>query len=145
MYNDGTNDDLAGVSIQPPVAVIINNPRRLSVSEPYGGYTDLSPDGATAYTLTTGYSPAWDIPFDSPHASPMTLMSSAIEKDGRTDNVKIVYLQRLANPLMPYNNTSTDPDYNPYRTIDRMPDRLDSRSTALHRRPRTRHRRQPTA
>ena len=35
--------------------------------------------------------------------------------------MKIIHLQRLANPLLPYNNTPTDPNYNPYRTIDTMP------------------------
>ena len=34
----------------------------------------------------------------------------------------MLYLQRLANPLLPYNVSVplTDPEYNPYRTIDMM-------------------------
>ena len=40
----------------------------------------------------------------------------AIWNDGRTDSVAAIHLQRLANPLIPYNAAS-----NPYRTIDSMP------------------------
>ena len=70
--------------------------------------------------------PAWDIPLDEnlivPLANrPLGNVPLAIRNDGRTDNLKVIYLQRLANPLMPYDNTPTDPNYNPYRTIDSMP------------------------
>jgi hypothetical protein len=33
---------------------------------------------------------------------------------------RVIYLQRLANPLLPYNNDPTTANYNPYRTIDMM-------------------------
>ena len=134
VYNDGQNDDLApaSVTIQPPTAVVINSPRRLSISEPTTGYPTCAPDstgyqmGATQYDPAKGYVPAWDIPLDEnlivPLANrPLGNVPLAIRNNGRTDNLKVIYLQRLANPLMPYDNTPTDPNYNPYRTIDSMP------------------------
>ena len=59
MYNDGQNDDLAGVTIQPPTAVVINSPRRLSISEPTSGYpayvpTSLEPPGHDAVQPDNG-------------------------------------------------------------------------------------------
>ena len=127
IFNDGTNNDLAGVTIQPPVAIIINSPRRLSISEPDAGYYNNSPDAnnlpnGPAYNAVTGYSPAWDRPLDRKQSSgTVASLLGAIRTDGQSPHVKIIYLQRLANPLKPYNNSPTSPDYNPYRTVDQLP------------------------
>jgi hypothetical protein len=122
-------DDLNGLTIQKPTAVVINSPRRLSISEPPDGYPDKSPDpnnqpNGSTYSPTGGYSPAWDIPLDDNRvvANPVPAeIKRAIYNNGRTDGLKVVHLQRLANPLRPYNNTPSSSDYNPYRTIDSMP------------------------
>ncbi len=118
--NITTVDDLTQVSIKHPAAAVINQPQRLSISEPSNGYYDNSPDGAnqpsgTAYSATTGYAPGWDIPLDV-SSTVNSVVKDAIQNDGRTDNVKVIHLQRLANPLLPY-----DAATNPYRTIDSMP------------------------
>ncbi len=107
--SDGTNDDLSGVTIQNAVAVVVNSPRRLSISEPDGGYTDVDASSAP-YDPVTGYTAPHDEPLDT--GKPL---EDAIKTSGRTDDVKVVHLQRLANPLLPY-----DADVNPYRTIDSM-------------------------
>jgi hypothetical protein len=125
IYNNGSSDELAQLtsSIQRPVSLIINSPARLSISEPNPNattgytYTNVSPNGMQ-YVTSTGYTKPWDIPLDRNNTA--THLRTAIQTDGRTDNVKIVYLQRLANPLKPYNNAPTSADYNPYRTIDRL-------------------------
>ena len=104
VYSDGNSDDLAGVSIQPAVAVVIDHPRRLSISEPDGGYPP--PDDPA----NGEYNDPPDVPLDA--NSPL---ANEIMNSGKTDEVKWVHLQRLANPLKQYN-----PDTNPYRTIDGM-------------------------
>jgi len=109
IFNVGTppQDDLAGLvgsSIQPATAIVVNSPHRLSISEPDGGYPNhTSADGKT-----------YDPPFDEP----LDQQGPLADKIRRTDthrNVKVLHLQRLANPLLPY-----DAHDNPYRTIDSM-------------------------
>ena len=108
--NGGTTNDLPSTTttIKKPTAVVINSPRRLSISEPKDGYT---------------LSGVADVPLDY---DPSTAISDAIIKaaiwnDGRTDRIAALHLQRLANPLLPYNALS-----NPYRTVDSMPIDLTS-------------------
>lgn len=116
IYNaGGTTPDGAALSIKPRAAVVINQPCRLNISEPDDGYAS-----AGAYNPATGYPTPIDVPLDAGGNSPM---QSAVFNNGRTDNVRMIHLQRLANPLLPYNTTVpvTDPLYNPYRTIDTMP------------------------
>ena len=52
------------------------------------------------------YTPALDVPLDT---------DPELMQDGPTDDYCVVHLQRLANPLLPY-----DPVSNPYLTIDSM-------------------------
>jgi len=104
VYSDGNNNDLQSVTIQPAVAVVVNNPRRLSISEPDGGYP--APD----HPANGEYDDPPDVPLDA--SSPL---ADEIMNSGRTDEVKWVHLQRLANPLKRHNA-----DTNPYRTIDGM-------------------------
>ena len=104
VYSDGNSNDLASVSIQPAVAVVVNHPRRLSISEPDGGYP--APD----HPNNGEYDDPPDVPLDA--SSPL---ANEIMNSGKTDEVKWVHLQRLANPLKPHNA-----DTNPYRTIDGM-------------------------
>ena len=113
VYNDGTTNDLAGLStrIQSPTSVVINQPFRLNISEPDDAYAS----GGT-YNPTTGYATPIDTPQDVGGS-----LQTQIFNNGRTDNVKVIHLQRLANPTVPWDNTPTSATYNPYRTIDTMP------------------------
>jgi len=106
VFADGTTDDLAAVTIQNPVAAVINSPRRLNISEP-----DIEYDN-TNYNSTTGYMNPHDKPFDT---------ATEIMESGRKDHFKVVHLQRLANPLLPFNANE-----NPYRTVDSMSIDLNS-------------------
>lgn len=97
-----TNDFPDADSVQQtPVTVIVDSPRRLSVSEPVVGYTTVGFDGSV-------YNPPLDEPLD---AADTVLMQT-----NTTEAYRVIHLQRLANPLLAY-----DPDTNPYLTIDSMP------------------------
>lgn len=111
VFSSGAANDFANLAIQPAVAVVIDPPtdtfvgkrvRRLSVSEPIAGYPP--------YETLEGYEPVKDLPLDDGAAG-----FEAVMVDGTTPRFRVVYLQRLANPLIPYNQQT-----NPYRTIDSM-------------------------
>lgn len=110
VYGDGTSPDLdlTTLNINEPIAIVINppdfaanQPKRMSVSEKVGGYDP--------YTDTTNriYSTPLDTPADV-GGIPASLVN------GTTLRHRWIYLQRLANPLIPY-----DPDTNPYRVVDK--------------------------
>ncbi|NQU25200.1 MAG: hypothetical protein HQ567_28265 [Candidatus Nealsonbacteria bacterium] len=97
----------AAAQVHPPSVMVINTPRRLSVSEPVDGYTaDGYADGA--------YAPPRDIPLDAERDDEVT--ANNFTADGTFFGFRVVHLQRLANPLQAY-----DAEENPYRTIDSMP------------------------
>jgi len=110
--SDGTNDDLSGVTIQNAVAVVVNSPRRLSISELDGGYAGLytsDPTNALDLPADQGADPA------NPR-NPLWNGDYVKLKDNRTYiRAKVVHLQRLANPLLAYHSVT-----NPYRTLDTM-------------------------
>jgi hypothetical protein len=129
VFPNGTTDDQASKTIQPSAAIVISkrllpgNPipslQRLSISEPKDGYP--------AYTdpVNNVYSPILDEPLDK--TKQLTIWDNYLKFNGTNGNsttsgqnayppFAIVHLQRLANPLMPY-----DRQTNPYRTIDSMP------------------------
>jgi hypothetical protein len=92
--------------VNKPALLAIDSPRRLSVSEPVGGYAPME----TALPGPTGqYAIPDDLPFDSQRADG----GKVFQYNGTTSNYRVVYLQRLANPLVPF-----DANTNPYRTID---------------------------
>ncbi|MBI85916.1 MAG: hypothetical protein CMJ81_22190 [Planctomycetaceae bacterium] len=79
----------------------------LNISAPIAGYQPPPING-------TAYDPPLDTPLDidndSDHQQEHYLM-----KGGTRENFRVIHLQRLANPLIPY-----DSQANPYRTIDSM-------------------------
>ena len=110
VYGNGVANDLVSLSIQAPIAVVINppvfnpnQPRRLSVSEPFAAadrypvYTDL------AHGV---YTPPLNDPLDKNLPANMD--------DGTYSGYGWIYLQRLANPLQPYHSV-----INPYRVVDK--------------------------
>ena len=99
-----TGADELPSAIKPPVAVVVDKPHRLNVSEPDDEYASMDVRGCWS---GTEYDKPYDTPFDT---------AAALITDGMTPQYKIVYLQRLANPFMPFDATT-----NPYRTIDSMP------------------------
>ncbi|MCE5269270.1 MAG: hypothetical protein LLG00_15440, partial [Planctomycetaceae bacterium] len=105
-------NEVSAVPIKPPVAVVVDQPRRLSVSEPVDGYQSAGYDGTT-----DTYSPALPSPLDT---------AAELTQTGTRANYKIVHLQRLANPRLPWNETANmdgtlPANYNPYITIDSQP------------------------
>ncbi len=120
-----------GTNVSAPVMLAIDSPHRLNVSEPLktGSVDDyntmetqggISGQGALAggagVDMNGKYSQIYDIPFDQKRIDDTTTFKT----DGTTPKYRMIYLQRLANPLKPYNNSPANADYNPYRTVDAM-------------------------
>jgi hypothetical protein len=108
-------------SFKPATAVVIDQaktgPRRLSVSEPPGGYPLVDPDGKPYSEASGGYPTPYDHPFDGPLDAKVDPADvAALVQTGTTFAFRVLHLQRLANPLLPYHSVS-----NPYRTVDSMP------------------------
>ncbi len=96
------------------IAVMIDGPRSLSLTDPNGGYvlagaTDVGDGLGLAVPLPLPNRPN-DAPLDY-NADPADL--PAIWNNGITKGFRTIYLQRLANPLLDWNE-----DTNPYLTID---------------------------
>ncbi len=109
------------VDALPPVAIPIRN---LNVSEEIGvAYP-------AADTVTASGEPAYTVPFDEPLDIAEYLTQDSMNVFGRSvnDDVwdKVVHLQRLANPLQPWNPYPGEANYNPelavnpYMTVDTM-------------------------
>ena len=123
----------AEIQIKTPIGVIINKPRRLSISEPYKDgvtltkYDDWDNQIPPPTNLDTPPSKINDIPWDSPAATPQNL--DVPPRNGTngenpispniatfTSTHRTIFLQRLANPTQPWH-----PLANPYISVDRMP------------------------
>jgi len=143
-YNSLKAPPLSNANAQPIVAVVMNRnsepgdaPAKthgpnLSISEPVPSdfadeYDNRMPAGFTfdpnegggqgAYINSDTSILAGDQPLDEQRtdlASDAT-MKAAIETSGTTINLRMIHLQRLANPLRDW-----DPRFNPYITIDSM-------------------------
>ena len=119
-YGDKTNANINAAV--PVVGLPINqhiyggaaSPLSLTLTEPVGGYTQR----AVAVAGVDGeleLNPPLDTPLDvSYNPDPVTGVGrDALMTEGTTIDFAVVHLQRLANPLQPYDATT-----NPYRTID---------------------------
>ena len=102
-------------AVKTPTAVVVDLPRRLSVSEPTD--RDYVADTGT-YDPATGYAAPFDRPedmFDDTQYwdEQQPEYGDALQFDATTQGYRYVHLQRLANPLQDFNE-----DTNPYITID---------------------------
>ena len=93
--------------VQPVVAIPINSPHSLSISEPTSGYGVGDPDWDQNLAAGEGA-------YGSPKNQPLDTDRLPAE-DGTYPHYRDIYLQRLANPLLPWNAKT-----NPYRTVDNM-------------------------
>jgi hypothetical protein len=115
--------------VQKPVPVVVNMPRRLSVSEPIQGtalstYDTFGPGSDDEAMLNNPLGTADDQPWDDYNDDlrtngtlvgdelPVPLPNEPKEPEG----YRVVALQRLADPTRPY-----DQFQNPYLTVDSMP------------------------
>jgi hypothetical protein len=155
-------NDLPVAQSKQPLPILIDkvanagaaaSPPRFSISEPVGGYPVPSggqdPTSGDPQYFTAPPSPAPGAPPLQPPYQPLDTPSSTNTVTpemfnsqavgvmyGRYPACRVVHLQRLANPLLPYQpqlNASTvtftsdgqinwaKSTYNPYRTIDSMP------------------------
>lgn len=110
VYDDGAT--VGTVPADQPVVIPIDLPRSLSVSEPTGIGADTLYTAHPNYDAMNGVlSPPTDVPLDATRGADY----EALSKDGVTPDFRRIHLQRLANPLKPFNAVA-----NPYRTIDTM-------------------------
>ncbi|GAB4133963.1 MAG: hypothetical protein Kow0040_17010 [Thermogutta sp.] len=113
-----------------PPGVPNDKEMRLSVSEPVTGYDAIEISQVDEIGNTIQYNSATgryedppgtvqviDKPLDAQRNDLDSTLGQTwndlLGRNGTTANFRVVYLQRLANPLLPY-----DPVLNPYRTID---------------------------
>jgi hypothetical protein len=135
---------------QPAVVVPVDSaffggplPRRLSVSEPdpppHEYYPTVDPYGRplSAGRYTTPYDHSLDEyrhgkagngaspprtagPTQTPDVWPLMSTSRDVDATELGRGFRTVHLQRLANPLIPWNNDPASPQFNPYLTVDSM-------------------------
>jgi hypothetical protein len=104
--------------IQPPIAVVIDQPRSVSVSEPIGGYVVTAPTA-----MSTGNPP--EVVISTPLDDPLDDTNPIVPASSRT--FRYLHLQRLADPTLEWNPEAGHPAHNPnipvnpYRTIDMAP------------------------
>ncbi len=92
--------------------------RPFSFSGPVDGYPALDVNGVAATPVGDGvqYAEPFDIPLDYDSGlHPLQTDRDAINQNGTTPKFRTVHLQRLANPLLPWNALT-----NPYITQDRI-------------------------
>ena len=133
--DDSTFDDIRSISLVPDanlvaryewdvtsstmvetttsaIPLVIDSPRSLSLSDPDGGYpVDATVNPGSDVGDGYGYTTPVDEPLDVTLGDAADL--PAIFNNGTTDGFRVVYLQRLANPLRDWNQET-----NPYITID---------------------------
>ncbi len=133
--SDGSNTNAFAVPLadrQPAIAVVVDRshdpvggadePRPLSISDPKGGYDTRPANGfvSTAVNGEGAFTPPKDEPLDWTRVPTVLIDGLTVEKwkalrdVGTTNAFRVVYLQRLADPLRPWDSRS-----NPYRTVDR--------------------------
>ncbi len=110
-----------------------DTPRRLTLSEPADGYTSRKrnvlwdptsgKDGQYVLGDGSGTPKAIDIPLDD---DPDENGDPLLAEPGSVPGYRWIYLQRLANPLLPWNPEQGRPGHdtakavNPYRTVDHI-------------------------
>ena len=102
----GMNGAIVSETRDNVIAVAINQPRSLGLTDPDGGYPLNDPNGAPAVDVGDGL--AYPVPYDD-----VLDTDAELRKTGVTQDYNVVHLQRLANPLEPYNAAT-----NPYLTFD---------------------------
>jgi hypothetical protein len=102
--------------IQPPVAIPIPG---LNITE--GSYPAQDSAMVNFDTSLAGGEGAYQTPYDTPFDTAPYLVNDGTYSYGTSAFNRIVHLQRLANPLLPF-----DAITNPYLTIDSMPVDLTS-------------------
>ncbi|MEZ6070139.1 MAG: hypothetical protein R3C10_07620 [Pirellulales bacterium] len=120
------SDPTPGVDVRPAVGVVVNEPRRLSISEPYVGSNSNYDNWDSGHD--SSLSADVEAPLGTPDDVPWDLNDSDLKftgtETGETNSsnpssdigYRIVALQRLADPTRPFHATA-----NPYLTVDSMP------------------------
>ena len=95
--------------------------RSFNVSDPFGGYVEVDMMGMPLVPVPDGqsYTVPWDVPLDHPSRTDANRndddIADILTDEGMAQQFRVVRLQRLADPLRPW-----DVDLNPYITIDSM-------------------------
>lgn len=114
--NTAINADIpvVGIPINQHIYGGASSPLSLTLTEPLGGYSQRAA-AANGVDGELELNPPLDTPLDfSYNPDPVTGVGrDAVITQGTTVDFAVIHLQRLANPLQPY-----DASTNPYRTID---------------------------
>ncbi|MBH55716.1 MAG: hypothetical protein CMJ82_00835 [Planctomycetaceae bacterium] len=114
-YGDKTNTAInanipvVGLPINQHIFGGNTSPLSLTLTEPVGGYSQRV-NAVPGLDGELEFNPPRDIPLDFANNPNL---ANPILNNGTTTEFSVVHLQRLANPLQPYDATT-----NPYRTID---------------------------
>lgn len=94
------------------------NPRPFSISDPFGGYTDVSGGAATQvpdgyrYTTPGQIMDRLPVPVGDNNRDARDIID-ILQHNQTTNSFRLIYLQRLANPEQPW-----DANLNPYISVD---------------------------
>ncbi len=110
-----------GTDVAPVIAIPIDSPRSISISEPAQSGYPVMAGTSSAYTsdpvanpITQGtYVPPIDTPLDNNRTDGAPNAWDTLKDWGTKEHFRAVHLQRLANPLLPWNSLT-----NPYLTVD---------------------------
>jgi hypothetical protein len=125
LNNTNSPADPGAGQVNAPATLVIDSkivagvaqPQRMSVSEPTAGYDGSFETNGGPSPGTGMYATAYDAPFDATRSDSGAIFSNLplLQYDGTIPAYRFIYLQRLANPLQPFDATN-----NPYRTIDQQ-------------------------
>ncbi len=121
VYGDGTTEEVQARAtageINAPAVLRIDQPRRLSVSEPVAGYGTSPPTWSPDYKEYI-FDPPQDLPLDYDPAKQTEddIIPTIFAQEKTHKGYRYVHLQRLADPLRDYDSAA-----NPYITIDTAP------------------------
>lgn len=110
------NDFVNKGKAMPPLAVIVNQPRRLNISEPTDAYQDVA--GELAAGDPPVFSKVFDEPLDPKRTDLGPGQAAEFMKTTTMPNFRVAHLQRLADPTRKYQIDPKLADYNPFVTVD---------------------------
>ncbi len=122
----GSMVSLTRIALPIPVEfpVVAGSPRRpFNVSDRTGGYPTVDSLGVAAVSTVDGwiYTTPYDEPLDFVGRAATDYEFRCLRDDKTTPTYRVAHLQRLANPLAPWDSV-----LNPYRTVDSLSMNLTS-------------------
>ncbi len=101
-----------------PIGISVSEPRPRTADNYYPNILAPNASNQTTYSLNQGMvvNDVYSMPIDEPLDNTRLLGTEGLLATGTTPNYRTVFLQRLANPSLPFDATT-----NPYITVDWLP------------------------